>query len=267
MRQGMNEREDAQGAVMNRSVERAVSVLKVFENASYGLTFTEIWQNTGLSKATASRVVSTLAALDFLDYNETSRRYVLGPAILRLGLTAMRGLDLVTVSHPIMEQLQLSCKQSVALYVRRKSYKICLSKIEREEGICYVPEVGCPLSLWRGASGIVLLSELELADLDQILEKAAQEVTDNEVPDCQYIRDAVEATKRDGFCFSTRDYGYGVYNLAVPVKTFGGKVEASLNIAGTAQEFTQEHVAAWKILLQTAAGNISTRMGYSEKSE
>ena len=254
---------ESAGTLSNRSIERAATVLKLFKNVRRGLTFTEILQESKLPKATVFRVVNTLLALDFLSYNDFSRRYELGPEVLQLGLTAMKVADIYSASHPAMERLQLSSGQSVVLYVRRKMYKVCMAKIEKEDGVSYAPEVGCPLPLWRGSSGMILLSEFELPDLDDVIEHAREAVKLEEAIPIESIRCSVSDIKQKGYCYSKESYGYGVVNLAVPIKTYGGRIIGSLNLAGAESDFSEANREKWIGELKLAAEQISNRIGYN----
>jgi len=259
-----NSEKSTQGATPNRSVERAIGVLKLFKEKQNGLTFTDIWQGAGLPKATAFRVVNTLQSLGFLDYNEWSRRYVLGPEILQLGMMALKANDLYSVAHPTMEKLQITTKQTIVLYARRRMYKTCIFKIESGDGVRYAPDVGCPLALWRGASGIVLLSEFLLEDLDEVLDKASSEFESGDHLDYLSIKQNVMFAKANGYFYSENDYGFGAVNLAAPIRSYGGRIIGTINIAGAEKSFAGGNKDIWTEQLISASKQISCKMGYDE---
>ena len=69
-------------------IERALDALSLFaesETASLGVT--EIAQRLGLSKAVVHRILASFRAKGFVELDESTRRYSLGPKILFLGLT------------------------------------------------------------------------------------------------------------------------------------------------------------------------------------
>ncbi len=252
-----------QNFIPNRSIERGLELLKLFEETNRGLTFTEIRQGIQLPKATTYRILNTLMMMGFVDYTESTKLYTLGPEIMKLGLRAMQSRDLLSAAHPVMEQLQLLTKQSVALYVRRNNTKVCLSKIEPKDSVHYIPDVGCPLSIWRGASGVVLLSGLEESAIDSILESAREEILRSDIGvDCDELKRRILQAKRDGYFFSTLGYGYDVYNIAVPVRSYEGRIVATLNIAGKAKSFTEDKIEEWIPLLRQAADKVSFKAGY-----
>jgi len=62
----------------NRSLERALQILRAFSFDVRELTLGELSGTLNLSKATVYRLASTLTPYDFLRYDETSRKYALG---------------------------------------------------------------------------------------------------------------------------------------------------------------------------------------------
>ncbi len=53
-------------------------------------------RQTGLPKATVSRLTFTLAALGYLNYSASQEKYSLGTAVLSLGHAFMKGNDVLS---------------------------------------------------------------------------------------------------------------------------------------------------------------------------
>ena len=76
------------------SVERAADVLLLFGRVpSRTLGITEIAHELAMSKAGVHRVLASLRGRGLIEFDERTRRYLLGPALLSLGLRYLAGLD------------------------------------------------------------------------------------------------------------------------------------------------------------------------------
>src|SRR6478736_8988678 len=82
-----------------RSVRRAVTALELIAEAGE-LGVSELGRRLDVHKATASRLVSTLAERGLLERDPVNEKYRLGFGLVRLAGAAMAGLDIVREAHP-----------------------------------------------------------------------------------------------------------------------------------------------------------------------
>ena len=76
------------------AVERAFAIIRLLA-AQGPLSLAEVVEETGLNKSTIFYTLRTLVALDVVAYDEGTRAYGLGPALMELGLIAS--------GHPALE--------------------------------------------------------------------------------------------------------------------------------------------------------------------
>jgi len=88
------------------AVERALTILEVFDDRSPELGTTEIANATGLRKSTAAGLIYTLAAKGYLSQNPTTRKYRLGLRVLELATRVIGAMDLRQVALPYLQQLR-----------------------------------------------------------------------------------------------------------------------------------------------------------------
>ncbi|RLE14479.1 MAG: IclR family transcriptional regulator, partial [Actinobacteria bacterium] len=88
------------------AVERTAQVLSAFaQTDSQTLGVTEISQTLDISKAVVHRVLNTLRTIDYIGIDPATRRYMLGPAALELGLAFLRHVDVRDIAKPVLEEL------------------------------------------------------------------------------------------------------------------------------------------------------------------
>lgn len=94
---------NAQGSSI-QSVHRAVSILELLAQEGE-LGVTELGRRLGVHKATASRLVATLAGHGLVGRNPATDKCRLGIGLAHLAGAAMAGLDLVRQARPVLEEL------------------------------------------------------------------------------------------------------------------------------------------------------------------
>ena len=99
-----------------QSVNRALRALELIaEERELGVT--ELGRRLGVHKATASRLVATLAERGLVERDPLTEKYRLGFGLIRLAGAAMASLDLVRTGRPILEELADKTRETVNLGV------------------------------------------------------------------------------------------------------------------------------------------------------
>lgn len=100
------------------TVERGLKVLRAFRSERTPLTNAELVKRTGLSKATVSRLTSTLLQLDFLRRVPGRREFELSQGAVGIGHAYLANEDMLEAAQPLMQELADQLDVSVALSVQ-----------------------------------------------------------------------------------------------------------------------------------------------------
>lgn len=141
--------------VLNRSVERALSILKCYGAEDRGLTLAEISRRTGIHKATALRLLATLESQGMIARAPTGA-FSLGAELLRLGTLFADGLEVAPIVRPILRRLVEATGESSSLFVKEGDFRRCLVREETSRTIREHVRVGDLLPLPMGAFGRVI---------------------------------------------------------------------------------------------------------------
>src|SRR5262245_56449728 len=91
------------GAAYAPAVSGAIQILDRFLMSDQPRGITELSRELGLSKATAFRIVHTLADAEVLECDPTHGKYRLGRKLLQLGSAVLARLDVADVAMPHLE--------------------------------------------------------------------------------------------------------------------------------------------------------------------
>lgn len=100
------------------TLARGLALLKCFTPARPTLSNRELSDQTGLPKATISRLTYTLCALGYLRNVPDSQRYALGSAVVSLAYPLLANVGLRQAARAPMHELSASVRGSVSLAIR-----------------------------------------------------------------------------------------------------------------------------------------------------
>lgn len=92
------------GAVLNRSLERGLLLLRAFGPGADSLGNGEFVERTGLPKATVSRLARTLVECGFLEHDAARQAYRLGVPVLSLAHAMRTGSTILQAAAPLMRE-------------------------------------------------------------------------------------------------------------------------------------------------------------------
>lgn len=138
------------------AVERALSILESFSEASETLSLAELAEETGLYKSTILRLCASLQRFGYISKGEHDGRFRLGPSLCRLGAIYMRNFDLGEVIRPWLKKLSAATGETASYCIRDGHERICLYRHNSTSAIRHHLDEGSRLPLDRGAAGRVL---------------------------------------------------------------------------------------------------------------
>jgi IclR family acetate operon transcriptional repressor len=247
-----------------RSVRRAVTALELIADAGE-LGVSELGRRLGVHKATASRLVATLAERGLLERDPRTEKVHLGFGLIRLAGSAMAGLDIVRVAHPILEDLAEDTCETVNLGVRADDAVVYIDQVTGTRSVVAVSWVGRRTPLHATSNGKVLLAFMEPDDRERFLRRPLAAMTARTVTDPDGLREQLDRTIARGYAQTLEELEEGLNAVAAPIRQADGRVTAALSVSGPA--FRMRPVDLPRIARRTmeAADAVSRRLGYVER--
>src|SRR2546427_3672490 len=164
-----------------QSVTRALRSLELIAEAGE-LGVTELGRRLGVHKATASRLVATLAERGIVERDPVTEKYRLGFGLIRLAGAAMAGLDLVRTARPVLEELADRTRETVNLGVLSGDAVVYIDQVTGTRSIVAVSWVGRRTPLHATSNGKVLLAWLDPEELEPLLAGPLDRSTPGTIP-------------------------------------------------------------------------------------
>lgn len=228
------------------ALARGLEVLACFRKGETMLGNQEIAARCNLPKSTVSRLTYTLTKLGYLHYIESVAKYRLGTAILALGTTMLARLDVRNFAKPLMEELAVTVRASLALGTRDRLSMVYVECVRGPTAISLNVDVGSRISIWTSAIGRAFLAACTEEERTPILEEM-RGLDGHKWPK---IRDLIACSIEDhqtlGCTRSFGEWNEAVNAIAVGFRPGGGLPPMAINCAGpsmvTKPEFLLEEV-------------------------
>jgi IclR family pca regulon transcriptional regulator len=231
-----------------QSLERGLSVIRCFDADHARLTLTDVANRTGLTRATARRLLLTLEALGYVSTN--GRHFSLTPRVLDIGYAYLSSL----IAQPFHEALSEQVNESVSVTVLDGADIIYVARVPTKRIMTISLGLGSRLPAYCTSMGRVLLAELTPEQLRAIVPERLEPRTEHTIR----TRDALEAelatVRQQGWALVDEELEIGLRSLAAPLCDAGGRAVAAMNVSTHAgRTVTDEiHASILPAVLRTA---------------
>jgi IclR family acetate operon transcriptional repressor len=250
-----------------QSVARAAGILELLAAESGDLGVTELGRRLGVHKATASRLLSTLAEHGLVERHPATDKYRLGFGLIHLAGVAMAGLDLVQQARPILEDLADKTSETVNLAVLDGDHVMHVDQIAGRRSVVSVSWVGRRTPVHCTSNGKVLLAFAPEAERERLLKRPLEPRTRNSITDPTKLRTALEEVRARGYAQTIEELEEGLNAVAAPVRSGNGDVIAAVSVAGPSFRMRPVELPRIASVTVDAANAISRRIGYAERRQ
>ncbi|MEU6262839.1 IclR family transcriptional regulator [Saccharopolyspora shandongensis] len=245
-----------------RVLVKAMSVLELLAEAPDELSLGDIASRLDLNKSTCHRILTTLAAGDFVE-RPSAGSYRLGIGAFRIGSAMARRLSIRDRALPAMRDVYRKTGETVFLIVLRGDEAVCLDRLDGRYAATHTLRVGGTLPLYLGAGSRLLLAHLPESQFESYLAGPFQRRITSQPSEAQ-LREQVAEIRRDGYSVSRDDVEDGVTALSVAVRDHLGNVTAALSLSGLSSHLPESERSIHLRHLQEAAAEASRAMGFRD---
>lgn len=216
---------------VNKSLERAITIIDLFDDRSVKLTATEIAQELGSSPGSLYPIIHTLIRHGYL-YKDKNKEYSLGLKFLEKGNLILNTKELRLVARPHMEKLAEEYEGNAHLAVLRDGEVLYLDRVKGCGKVIQKDIIGHRAPAYGTALGKILLASLERKELDKFLENNELfSLTKNTITDQDALKEHLEDVRRNGFSIDNEEYVNGVISIATPIRDFNDDPLAAIGFS------------------------------------
>ena len=230
------------------NLEKGIAVIEYLSSRSEGETLQAIKVALDISQTTAYRILNTLVRLDYLSFDEDTKRYKLTRKLLTLGFRSLNEHNLLETVLPHLRDLRDRVKETARL---------------GDLAFCFVLTPGIPFELHCSAPGKAIMAYLPVTVRNRYLSYMtfprynSRTITSREV----YLEE-LEKVYQQGYALDNEEELSGVICVGAPVLNYTGYPCGSIWISGPKDRLTEEQLRSTVQIVKEIAGQISAELGY-----
>jgi len=203
------------------SVDNALRLLALFREREK-VRLSDAREHLGVAHSTAHRLLAMLAYHGFVQQDRDSRVYLAGPALVEIGLAAVRHMDIRRHARPVLEELAGRYGETAHLSVLEAGKVRYLDAVESSRALRVAARTGTALPANCTASGKAMLAALPAAELAALFPDgpgmpALPALTRQSITGRGRLEDELAAVRERGFALNLEESEDGIASVAVAV--------------------------------------------------
>src|SRR5579872_2796464 len=239
------------------TLAKGLALLSSFDKQRPIMTLSEAAKATGFSRATARRILRTLAELGYVAQN--GREFSLSSGILKLGFAYLATQNWIEQATPLMRQLSEQFHESCSAAILEGVEIVYVARFPARRIMSVTLAVGTRLPAFHTSLGRIQLGFLDDAELWCRLRSLHIEAyTPSTITDMQALYERVREDHAQGFSIVDEELERGLRSIAVPIVDRAGQAIAGLNLSTHSTRTTRNELRdRFLPQLRAVAGQIS----------
>lgn len=252
------------------TVARTIQLVRSIAEASEPQTVTGLARALELPSSTVHRLLQLLREQGMVEGDPSTRRYVPGRELYRLGALLTERRSLAELAKPAMEHVVGVCNETCVLssLLWHERRMVFIQQVESTHPLRFSMPLHQPLPLIWGATGISMVAMLSEEEAKEVLDQAEASPVSGEKPPSPTRFKKQLATVRDkGYALTESQKIPDSVGIASALLDHRGRPIGSIAITIPSSRFTRKDEGKLGALISSAALEISTSLGYSPNDE
>ena len=171
-----------------QSLAKGLKILNLLEHSRNGMGTTEVATQLEIDKSSASRLLHTLAKYGFVEQDEVTARYLLGPQLVTLGQHLLNRITLRDHARPYLHELVDKTGECAHLAILAQRQALYIDQVESTAALRVESEIGTLSPLYCTALGKIMLAFGESRIPDELTPFTHRTVTDRSTLEAQLVQ-------------------------------------------------------------------------------
>jgi DNA-binding IclR family transcriptional regulator len=235
-----------------QSLDRAFSLIEHLADGGGSLTLSELGARSGLPMPTIHRLMRSLVNQGYVR-QEPSRRYAMGPRMIRLGESASRMLG--AWAAPRLQTLVHRFGETTNMAMLDGDSAVYVAQVPSPQSMRMFTEVGRSVMLHSTGVGKAILGMLSDAEVSAVMARTGMPSrTEHTLTAVQPLLEALATVREVGYAIDDAEQELGVRCVAVPIH--GLPFKAALSVSGPNSRITLEQIPVMAPVMQATARSL-----------
>lgn len=214
------------------SLSLGVQIIDVVSKSDVPLRFSEIQDQTGMSKSNLYKYLNTLTQLDLLYRDKKRGGFALGYKFLEYGNSAMQNVDYIGRLTPFYREISENTNMTTLLVTWVNDAPIVTNIWNTNYGLNLGAQIGTKLTL-QSSAGKIFAAYANSRDIASWIDKESSQVEDFDMITFQR---ELKQTRNEKFAYSFEPFTKYTSSLSFPILDFKEQLIASLTLVGFNEE-------------------------------
>lgn len=243
------------------AVGRALCLLEMLSKVR-SANLETLSRESGLPKATALRLLSTLCEQGYVN-RDSSDRYSLTLRMFSVGSRALSHVDLLDIASPVAEALRDSIGENVHIGILEDNRAVYVLKKESLYTIRMYSRVGRSIPLHCSAIGKCLLASLSDEFVDSyVASEGLKRYTQKTICSKDELKKTLEQVRLEGYAVDDEEHEEGVYCVAAPIRDSYGETVAAMSVSTPLFRLDKSKLEELYSKVRSSCDEISKALGY-----
>jgi len=257
---------EANSSYVNKSLDRALRLLNLFDDAHVHLTASDIAELLATTRATIYPTLHTLLAHRYLDRDDQGR-YVLGMKLVERSGEKLAHLDVRQIARGPLRELARRLGANAHLATLHGNEVLYLEREEGRPTVTLREVVGRRVSPHCTALGKSLLAFLPDEDRAQIVHSLDYvHHTPNTITNPEDLIAELDLVRKRGYALEIEEFHLGSACISAPIRGLNGRVIAAVSVSMATEDLLKRDLDERATSILDAASAISGALGYREKA-
>jgi DNA-binding IclR family transcriptional regulator len=221
---------------LNRSVQKAIMLLRATAAHADGSSVSALARAAGLPRATALRLIQTMEREGLLLRVPEADRVLLGPELIRLAREVDIGRVLRELAGPRLGELSETLRETVTLSVTAPDGGLDLvHQVDGPQHLVPRSWLGKRFPLHASSSGKILLSNYRDEQLERFLREPLQKLTPSTITTARRLRSELMGVREQGYAATVDEMEQGLAGVSVPIFNETHALIGLINVSGLSQ--------------------------------
>ncbi len=213
-----------------QSLERGIAVLRSFCADAPRQTVADVARSTGLTRATARRLLLTLERLGYA--RTDGKHFELTPRVLDIGYSYLASLNLNEIVQPYLASFSERVNESASVSVLDDTDIVYIARVPTKRIMTVAIGLGSRFPAFQTSMGRVLLADLPDEQIGDIFDRSDRSsVTEHTASTVDELLAAIADVRATGWALVDQELEVGVRSMAAPIRNAAGCSIAAMNVS------------------------------------
>jgi IclR family KDG regulon transcriptional repressor len=258
-----------------KGVDRTTRILRAIAEAREGLTNSDLAKSLDLPKSTLSKLLNSLASLDWLAFDTVTKRFKLGPLLLFLAGRYLDHLELVQLGQQFLKQLKEDTGETAAMEVSNGREVVMVARVFADDAkirnekfsgeVQRLAELGQRAPFYATAAGKCILAHYADSEIENYIQSINfVAITQDTITDSGRLQKELKDIREKGLAYNYRELNSHSIAIASPVFDLYRRVIAALAVITPDFRFDKKRKQHIEKALRRASISFSKMLGYQE---